>query len=99
MKINVGKSVSIDVIEFEPFLGNDVEKYQTEFQKWFFEIVYIDGLPYGVPKSTLHYEKLDGIPVVDWMNEVAPESKAKIVAKNIFPGQEDKTLPYMCFFQ
>lgn len=99
MKINIGKSVSIDVIEFIPFLGDDIETYKNEFEKWFFEIIYIGGLPYGVQKSTLHYETIDGTAIVDWMNEIAPECNARIIAKNLFPGQEDKNLPYMCFFQ
>lgn len=99
MKVNIGRSVSIDVIEFEPFLGDDIEKYKTEFEKWYFELIHIGNLPYGVQRSSLKYKNLDGIPIVDWMNEVAPGCNARIIAKNLFPGQEDKNLPYMCFFQ
>lgn len=99
MKINVGQTRSIDVIEFEPFLGEDIKRYEDEFLKWYFELVHIGHFPCYVKKASLPYKDADGEAVVDWMNEVAPGCNAKILQKNLWPGQEDKTLPYMVFFQ
>ena len=98
MKVNVGYSGFIDVIEFEPFLGEDMEKYKDEFAKWFFELVYIGHLPYYVKKASLHYKDIDGEAVVDWMNETAPGCNAKILQKKLFSWQEDKSLPHFELF-
>ena len=95
MKVNLNFTLFIDVIEFEPFMGNYLERYVHEFYEWF----HYKRFPSNETKSGFIYKEeiysWNAIPVVDWMNEIAPECNAKIIARDIKPGQEDKNLPYM----
>jgi len=36
MKVNIDFAQYIAVIEFDPFLGEDIKEYQNEFEKWYF---------------------------------------------------------------
>ena len=95
MKVNVGFAIFVTIIEFDEFMGKDVDKYKEEFEKWYFEERLVNGLP--VYPHQLKYKYFNAEPIVDWMNEVAPGCNARILEKDIKPGEEDKSLPYMCF--
>lgn len=97
MKINAGFAIYVDVIEFEPFMGADINDYKEAFEKWYFENVDINGIPVLKKKAILSVDGLNGKAIVSWMNEVAPGCNARIVQYHIPPEQEDPTLPGMYF--
>ena len=95
MKINVGFASYVTVIEFKEFMGTDVNKYKEEFEKWYFEEILVNNIPLYHHQSK--YKYFNAQPIVDWMNEVAPDCHAKIIEKHIESGMEDTSLPYICF--
>ena len=96
MKANVHYGgLLFDVIEFEPFLGTDIEKYTLEFNNWYYEPTVRYGVNILTQRSSLPYKSLSTQVVIDWMHEVSPDCNAKLIAKNIKLGEEDKNLPYM----
>ena len=95
MKINVDFAICVDVIEFEDFMGKDIDKYKESFENWYFDEIVIDNIP--VYHHQLKYKYFNAEPIVDWMNEVAPGCNARIIAKDVMPGEEDISLPYMYF--
>ena len=99
MKINVGFAVFIDVIEFEPFLGENIQNYIEAFDKWYFEDSDISGIVthHAKEKHIKRFKYFDGNVIIAWMNEVAPKCNARIVQYHIPPEQEDLTLPSMYF--
>ena len=97
MKINVGFAVFTDVVEFEPFMGTDMDKYMEAFNEWYYEHTEVCGVGVLKQKSTLPYKYFNTQVILDWMNEVAPSCNAHIIEANIPFGQEDKSLPGMCF--
>lgn len=97
MKINIGFGLFIHVVEFNPFLGANIDKYITEFNNWYYEYTEVYGVGVLKQRSTLPYKYLNTKVILDWMNEVAPDSNAHIIQENIPLGQEDTSLPYMYF--
>ena len=99
MKFNAGFAVFVDVIEFEPFMGENIEKYIEAFDKWYFEDSIIFGIPthHAKEKHIQRFKYFNGEVIVAWMNEVAPECNARIVQYHIPPEQEDTSLPGMYF--
>ena len=95
MKINIGFASFISLIEFNEFMGTDINKYKEEFEKWYFEEKIVDDVP--IYPQQLKYKYFDAEPIVDWMNQVAPGCNARIISKKLVPGEEDTSLPYMCF--
>lgn len=92
MKVNIDFAQYIAVIEFEPFLGEDIKKYQKEFEKWYLQKVR--SMKYKLkPDDNVFDVQL----VVDWLKIVSPDCKAKIVEPFLKVGEEDKSLPYMYF--
>lgn len=96
MIVNMDCCDIIYVIEFEPFMGQDIEEYQAKFNDWYYEEVMISGYRVIRQKSTLHYTELDYLPVIDWLNETCPTCNARLVCK-CKPGDEDPDKQYMCF--
>ena len=47
MKVNIDFAQYVAVIEFEPFLGEDIKKYQKAFEKWYFQRIRNRKLPLG----------------------------------------------------
>ena len=92
MKVNIDFAQYIAVIEFEPFLGEDIRKYQKEFQKWYFQRER--KMKY---KEKLEKDIFDANLVVEWLKIASPNCKAKIVEPFLKIGEEDKGLSYMCF--
>ena len=84
MKVNVGFATYVDVIEFEPFMGEDTLVYQEAFLDYY--CINWDENMYMQSET-----------IIKWMNEIAPNCNARILQKRIYPGKEDKSLPYMCF--
>lgn len=95
MRVNLDFTLFIEVIEFEPFMGQYLEKYSSEFYEWF----HYKRFPSDKTDSGFIYKdeiyNWDAVAIVDWMNEVAPECNAKIIERNIKPGDENTSLPYM----
>lgn len=98
MRANVFLGQWIDVVEFEPFMGDDIDEYEKKIEEFFYETVKDeDGDLVEVFRKDLPYTYLSGEAVVYWMNLVAPSSRARLVNSDIIPGKEDKSLPYICF--
>ena len=95
MKVSINFPTIASIIEFEPFLGNDIEKYLEEFEKWYFEID--ERGYYKIKDRHLHYEYLDDEVIIDWIKEIAPESNLKILIRNIKPEDVDPSLPGLYF--
>lgn len=97
MRINAGFAVYVDVIEFEPFMGENIDDYKKAFEEWYFEEVDFNGILILQQKANLNVDGLNGNAIVTWMNEVAPGCNAKIVQYHIPHEKEDTTLPGMYF--
>lgn len=95
MRVNVDFATFIDEIEFEPFLGENVDIYKKKFEEWYFTQNIENGIP--IYPNQIKYKYFDAKPLVDWLNEVKPNCKARINKKEIEPGKEDKKLPYIYF--
>ncbi len=96
MKANVAfGGLILDVIEFEPFWGTDIEKYTLGFNNWYYEHTVKYGIGVLQQRSDLPYKSLNSQVILDWMYEVAPDCNAKLIARNIKLGKEDTSLPYM----
>ena len=93
MKVNIGFAQYVAVIEFEPFLGEDIKKYQKEFEKWYF----IKKGRRIIQNPKLHYDCFDAQVIIDWLKIASPKCKARIVEPFLNVGEEDATLPYMYF--
>lgn len=95
MKVNIDFAQYVSVIEFEPFLGEDIKEYQKAFEKWYF-IVNKKGVIIK-PNPNLHYYCFDAQVIIDWLKIASPKCKAIIVEPFLKVGEEDKSLPYMYF--
>ena len=82
MKVNMDFAQYITVIEFEPFLGEDINKYQKEFEKWYLKRVR--NIKY---KSKQDNNIFDAKLVVKWLKIVSPNCKAKIVEPFLIVGE------------
>jgi len=92
MRVNIDFAQYIAVIEFEPFLGSDISKYQKEFEKWYFQ--RIRKMKYKPKKEN---EIFDANLVIEWLRISSPNCNAKIVEPFLNIGEEDKNLPCMYF--
>lgn len=101
MKIIIDFAVCWYLIEFEPFLGSDIKKYQEEFEKWYYDetIEYIGNERCIVFKqrSDFQYECFDITPIIDWIKEVAPNANPKVLKYCSTGSKYDKSLPSMHF--
>lgn len=98
MKANVFLGQWIDVIEFEPFIGENIEEYEKKIEEFFYETIKDeDGDLVEVFKTGLPYTYLSGEAVTYWMNLVSTSANARVVEKDVVPGKEDESLPYICF--
>lgn len=95
MKVNIDFAQYIAVIEFEPFLGDDIKAYQKAFNSWFF-IVNKKGTIIK-QNPNLNYDYFDAQVIIDWLKTASPKCKARIVEPFLNVGEEDKSLPYMYF--
>ena len=84
MKFNVGFAVYCDVVEFEPFMGEDPLAYQEAFLEYFTEN-YHEGM------------YMESETFVEWLNMMCPSCHARILERKIRPGKEDPTLPLIAF--
>lgn len=94
MKVNISFAQYVATIEFQPFLGEDIEKYQEAFEEW-----YLEEVEEGIreQRSDLDYEVFDTQVIIDWLLKASPECDAKIIEPFLKIGEEDESLPYMCF--
>lgn len=98
MKVNIDFASYIDVIEFEAFLGDDIEKYKEAFNSWYYEEKPSEhGGKILVQRNNLKYEVFDVNVILDWIKEVAPNANVHLIKCGLVPGTEDKDLPTMYF--
>ena len=95
MKVVVDFATYGSLIEFVPFLGDDIKLYQEEFEKWYYDFDQ-NGRIIG-QRSDLQYEYFDVYVVIDWIKEVAPEANPVLLEETINFADIDRTLPAMCF--
>ncbi len=97
MKVNIGFVQYVSIIEFKPFLGDDIDKYKEAFEDWYFiEVEDEDGIS-RERRPDLTYDCFDTQVIIDWLLEADPTCEAKIIEPFLRPGEEDESLPYMCF--
>lgn len=98
MKVNVAFDYGVNVIEFEPFMGEDIEKYQKAIEDYYYEESEDeDGEMVIQLKKCFDYSYFGLEHIVMWFEKVAPNSGIHVVARDIPNGKEDKSLPYICF--
>lgn len=95
MKVVIDFAFDASIIEFIPFLGNDMEKYLEEFEKWYYDVDEMGC--YDKKKCHAHYKYFNVDVIIDWIKEVAPESNPKILIRNIKPEDVDPSLPGLYF--
>ncbi|MBR2785944.1 MAG: hypothetical protein IKD76_00305 [Clostridia bacterium] len=99
MKVVIGFPTMASIIEFEPFLGNNIEVYREAFDNWYYEEVpsiYMGGT-ICKQRSDLNYTTLDVNVIIDWIKEVAPESNPVVLVEMMEPDDVDPALPGMYF--
>ncbi|MBR2785947.1 MAG: hypothetical protein IKD76_00320 [Clostridia bacterium] len=94
MKVVIDFATSASIIEFIPFLGNDIKKYQEKFEEWYYEE---DATGCSSQRSGLSYTIFDVNVVIDWIKEVAPEANPVILVERMKPEDVDSSLPGMYF--
>ena len=98
MRVNVDFASYIDVIEFDPFLGENIDDYKKAFELWYYEERCSENVgKVLMQRSNLKYEIFDINVIIDWIKEVAPNSNVHIIKCGLEQGTEDDTLPKMCF--
>lgn len=101
MKIIVDFTQDLYLVEFEPFLGTNIERYQEEFDKWYYEeeseIVEGKKMTVFKQRSDLNYKYFDINVITDWMKEVAPNSNPKVIQSYVRGQKYDKSLPKLNF--
>ena len=99
--MNLDFASYIDEIEFEPFLGDDEEAYQSDFDKWYYVmgVHEFEGKKVQIlePRADLRDVALDTSVIIRWIKEVAPEANPKILRTNLSRKDYNKKLPVMCF--
>ena len=103
MKAYVFFDTTFYLIEFKPFLGTDITKYQRKFEKWYYEEDYeiVNGKKIGTgcfrQRHDLPYKYFGLEPIFDWMREVDPNSNPRVLEEHVFGDKYDKNIPAMCF--
>lgn len=95
MKVNIDFAQYVSTIEFEPFLGDNIEKYKEAFESWYY-ILNKKGKIIKV-NPELNYDCFDAKVIIDWLKIASPNCKAKIIEPFLKSGEEDKSLPYLYF--
>lgn len=101
MKLVVDFAIGWYLIELEPFLGTKAARYQKEFEKWYYEehseIIEGKKLTCYRQRSDLPYKVFDINPIIDWINEVSPNSNPKVIQEGGWGLDYDKKLPTLHF--
>ena len=95
MKVNIDFAQYICVIEFEPFLGEDIKEYKKAFEVWYLKKKK-NGCNVKV-RPEHNYKVFDAQVIIDWLKIASPKCKARVIEPFLDIGEEDKDLPYMCF--
>lgn len=102
MKAYISFGATFYLVEFEPFMGKNIKKYQKEFEKWYYEEIVgvVNGkkkvLGYE-PRKDLPYKYFDLEPIFDWMREMSPTSNPRVLEEHLFTDKFDKKIPGMYF--
>lgn len=95
MKVVVDFATYGSLIEFTPFLGDDIAKYQEAFENWYYEEA--KGGKLLKKRSDLKYTVFNVDVVIDWIKEVSPNANPVILERVIEFSQIDRTIPALCF--
>lgn len=95
MKVMVDFALHGSLIEFTPFLGDDIEEYQKAFEDWYYGETAKSKC--RKKRSDLNYEYFNVDVVIDWIKEVAPEANPVLLEKEIGFSDIDRTIPAMYF--
>ena len=95
MKVIVEFPTISSMIQFNPFLGEDIELYQQEFEEWY----YKNYAPFiGKRNKKGEYnETLDAYVIINWIKEVAPEAMPIMISEELDEDQVNPLLPRMYF--
>ena len=97
MKAYIFFDISFFLIEFEPFLGTDIRKYQESFEDWF----YIETSENMDEITTITYKPRKmcwGInEILEWMKRADLNSNPRVLEEHVFGDKYDKNIPAMCF--
>lgn len=94
MKVAIDFATSASIIEFCPFLGNDIEIYQKAFEDWYYERTPMGDLR---PRSKFIGIIFDGNVIIDWIKEVAPEANPIMIVEEMNLDDVDPSLPGIYF--
>ena len=72
MKTVIAFPLSASIIEFKPFLGENIELYQKTFEEWY-------SKRYNPRTKATNRGVFDVNVVIDWIKEVAPEANPRII--------------------
>ncbi|MBR2786129.1 MAG: hypothetical protein IKD76_01280 [Clostridia bacterium] len=97
MKVVIDFVTSASIIEFVPFLGNNIEEYKKAFEDWYYEVIPIGFTKNRRQRSDLKYDVFDVNVIIDWIKQVAPESNPVVLAEMMEPDDVDPALPGMYF--
>lgn len=97
MKAYVFFDTSFYLIEYEPFLGRNIRKYQKEFEKWFYteKITFDNGKQHTISEPKKMCWGINEI--FDWMREMSPTSNPIILENHLLGDKYDKKVPSMYF--
>ena len=97
MKAYVFFDTSFYLIQFEPFWGTDIRKYQESFEDWF----YIETPENMDGRTTITYKPRKmcwGInEILEWMKITNSNSNPRVLEEYLFGDKYDKTMPAMYF--
>lgn len=95
MRVVIGFPMLSSIIEFEPFLGEDIKLYQEKFDEWYSK----NFTPYkGLRNKKGDYDEIfDANVVINWIKEVAPEANPMMIVEEMNPDDVDPSLPGMYF--
>ena len=95
MKVIVEFLMVLSMIQFNPFLGEDIELYQQEFEEWYSK----NYAPFTGKRNKKgeYNETLDAYVIINWIKEVTPEAMPIMIAEELDENQVDSSLPRMYF--
>lgn len=95
MKVIVEFPMILSMIQFNPFLGKDIELYQQAFEKWYSK----NYAPFTGKRNKKgeYNETLDTYVIINWIKEVAPEAMPIMLVEELDESQAEPSLPRMYF--
>ena len=95
LKVIVDFATYGSLIEFDPFLGDDIELYQKAFEEWYYE--ESQGGRLLRQRSDLKYTTFGVDVIIDWIKEVSPNSNPVVLERLIEFPNIDRNIPALYF--